>query len=133
MRCRIDTFLTNSRLIFGRKFVWVAVLIVGDHKLVAQMGGYKHPGGGGFAPHQDAVAYRFVDHHISVMVPLDSATEESGCLFVASGYENGKLPTDDRERYYANKRQVFADSGGDFNGERVRISISDDFLGRPVS
>ncbi len=153
---------------------------------------YKHPGGGGFAPHQDAVAYRFVDHHISVMVPLDSATEESGCLFVAEGYENGKLPTDDRgriaaavaaglpwqsvpleagdllffdsyvphrsgtntttrsrragfltynavsngdhrERYYADKRQVFADSGGDFDGERVRISISDDFLGRPVS
>ena len=59
---------------------------------------YKHPGGGGFAPHQDAVAYRFVDHHISCMVPLDPATEASGCLWVAPGYEQGQLPTDDRGR-----------------------------------
>ena len=152
---------------------------------------YKHPGGGGFAPHQDAVAYRFVDHHISCMVPLDPATEASGCLWVAPGYEHGQLPTDDRgriepsaaaslnwrsvpvepgdllffdsytphysetnttnrprraayltynaaslgdhrERYYADKVAEFDQAGGDFDGERVRISISDDFLGRPV-
>jgi ectoine hydroxylase-related dioxygenase (phytanoyl-CoA dioxygenase family) len=153
---------------------------------------YKQPGGGGFAPHQDATAYRFVDHHISCMVPLDPATPASGCLYVARGYEAGRLPTDERgridattadrldwqpvplepgdllffdsytphhsdtntttrarraayltynaaslgdhrDRYYADKRAVFADQGGDFDGERVRISISDDFLGRPVS
>jgi hypothetical protein len=152
---------------------------------------YKHPGGGGFAPHQDATAYRFVDHHISCMVPLDPATPESGCLYVAGGYANGSLPTDARgrieeetaalldwqpvllepgdllffdsytphysdtnttdrprraayltynaaskghfrERYYADKRAEFATAGGDFDGERVRISISDDFLGRPA-
>ena len=55
---------------------------------------YKHPGGGGFAPHQDAVAYRFVDHHISCMVPLDPATEASGCLWVCAGLRTG--PTADR-------------------------------------
>ena len=152
---------------------------------------YKHPGGGGFAPHQDAVAYRFVDHHISCMVPLDPATEASGCLWVSPGYEQGLLPTDDRgriessaaatlnwrpvpvepgdllffdsytphysetnttnrprraayltynaaslgdhrEQYYADKRAEFDQAGGDFDGERVRISISDDFLGQPV-
>lgn len=152
---------------------------------------YKQPGGGGFAPHQDAVAYRFVDHHISCMVPLDPATEASGCLWVAMGYEQGQLPTDDRgriepsaatalnwrpvpvepgdllffdsytphysetnttnrprraayltynaaslgdhrERYYADKVGEFDQAGSDFDGERVRISISDDFLGRPV-
>ena len=59
---------------------------------------YKHPGGGGFAPHQDATAYRFVDHHISCMVPLDPSTEASGCLHVAAGYAAGRLPTDDRGR-----------------------------------
>jgi ectoine hydroxylase-related dioxygenase (phytanoyl-CoA dioxygenase family) len=153
---------------------------------------YKQPGGGGFAPHQDATAYRFVDHHISCMVPLDPATEASGCLWVAPGYRTGQLPTDERgrieesvaesldwrpvpldagdllffdsytphysdtntterprraayltynaaslgdhrERYYADKRDEFARSGGDFDGERVRISITDDFLGRPAN
>lgn len=152
---------------------------------------YKQPGGGGFAPHQDATAYRFVDHHISCMVPLDPATPASGCLYVAPGYETGRLPTDERgrieatsaeqlawqpvplqpgdllffdsytphfsdtntttrarraayltynaaslgdhrDRYYADKRAEFERAGSDFDGERVRISISDDFLGRPV-
>ncbi len=152
---------------------------------------YKQPGGGGFAPHQDAVAYRFVDHHISCMVPLDPATPASGCLYVAPGFDEGRLPTDQRgriedataaqldwravplepgdllffdsytphysdtnttqrprraayltynaaslgdhrDRYYADKRAEFERAGDDFDGERVRISISDDFLGRPV-
>jgi ectoine hydroxylase-related dioxygenase (phytanoyl-CoA dioxygenase family) len=152
---------------------------------------YKQPGGGGFAPHQDATAYRFVNHHISCMVPLDPSTEASGCLYVAPGHDAGQLPTDERgrieestaaqlawrpvelrpgdllffdsytphhsgtntsararraayltynaaalgdhrDRYYADKRAEFARAGDDFDGERVRISISDDFLGRPV-
>lgn len=153
---------------------------------------YKQPGGGGFAPHQDATAYRFVDHHISCMVPLDPATTASGCLYVAPGFEAGQLPTDHRgriehatadrlawqavplepgdllffdsytphysdtnttqrarraayltynaasrgdhrERYYADKRAEFSAAGDDFEGERVRISITDDFLGKPVT
>jgi len=152
---------------------------------------FKQPGGGGFAPHQDAAAYRFVDHHISCMVPLDPATEASGCLWVAPGYDTDRLPTDargrieqgiadaldwqpvhlepgdllffdsytphfsetnrttrarramyltynaaslgdHRARYYADKRAEFEQAGTSFDGERVRISISDDFLGRPV-
>lgn len=59
---------------------------------------YKQPGGAGFAPHQDATAYRFVDHHVSVMVPIDPASMASGCLYFASGYEVGLMPTDDRGR-----------------------------------
>ncbi len=59
---------------------------------------YKHPGGGGFAPHQDASAYRFVDHHISVMVPIDAATEASGCLWFADGHRDGLMETDGRGR-----------------------------------
>ena len=153
---------------------------------------YKHPGGGGFAPHQDATAYRFVDHHISVMVPLDMASEASGCLWFAPGHRRGQLPTDERGRiaehavdrlswapveatpgdmvffdsyaphrsdtnrtdhprralyltynaasrgdfrapYYADKEAEFAREGASFDDQRVRISISDDFLGRPVS
>ena len=150
---------------------------------------YKQPGGGGFAPHQDAPAYRFVDHHISVMVPLDPATEASGCLWVAHGHERGLLPmeglrglrddivaeldwqpvelepgdllwfdsyaphrsdtnTTDRARralyltynaasagdfrttYYQDKVAEFDALDG--AADRVRLSITDDFLGRPV-
>lgn len=47
---------------------------------------YKQPGGAGFAPHQDATAYRegplaAIPRHISVMIPLDAATVDNGCLF----------------------------------------------------
>jgi hypothetical protein len=153
---------------------------------------YKHPGGAGFAPHQDATAYRFADHHVSCMLPVDPATAASGCLHVASGHHrDGQLPTDARGRveaevadalpwevvevspgdllwfdsytphrseanstdrarralyltynaasagdlratYYTDKATELAASDGTFGGERVRISISDDFLGRPV-
>lgn len=153
---------------------------------------YKQPGGGGFAPHQDAPAYRFVDHHISVMVPLDPATVASGCLWASRGHTRGMLPRDgnrglapevvdeldwqpvelepgdllwfdsyaphysetngtDRARralyltynaasagdfrstYYDDKRAEFdALDGSGGSGETVRLSIADDFLGRPV-
>ncbi|MDZ7676406.1 MAG: phytanoyl-CoA dioxygenase family protein [Acidimicrobiales bacterium] len=168
-----------------------AALLGEDAVLFKEKVNYKQPGGAGFAPHQDATAYRFVDHHVSCMVPIDPATEASGCLWVASGSHDGPLPTDDggridegvvrgldwepvevapgdvlwfdsytphqsgtnttdrprralyltynaasegdqRERYYADKRAEFSTAGGTFGDERVRISITDDFLGRPV-
>jgi ectoine hydroxylase-related dioxygenase (phytanoyl-CoA dioxygenase family) len=55
---------------------------------------YKHPGGGGFAPHQDATASRFVDHHVSVMVPIDPATVANGCLWFADAEVDAILPHD---------------------------------------
>jgi len=152
---------------------------------------YKQPGGAGFAPHQDATAYRFVDHHVSVMVPIDPSTLRSGCLFFAPGHRGGLMPTDERGRvdaqhaatliwepieaepgdlvvfdsyaphysdtnhtgrprralyltyntaargdhrvaYYEDKAAEFGREGGTFDDERVRMSINDDFLGRPV-
>jgi len=152
---------------------------------------YKHPGGAGFAYHQDATAYRFVDHHISCMVPIDPSTVESGTLYFAPGHTMRLMPTTDggriestfaetldwrpiearpgdviffdsyaphysgsnnsdrsrramyltynaaskgdhRSRYYADKLAEFEAAGKSFSGERVRISINDDFLGIPV-
>jgi len=55
---------------------------------------YKHPGGAGFAAHQDAPAYRFVDFHVSCMLPLEPATEASGCLWVAEGRHREVLAMD---------------------------------------
>lgn len=151
---------------------------------------YKQPGGAGFAPHQDAPAYRFVDFHVSCMVPLEPATEASGCLWVADGRRrqvlamdglrgladdvvagldwhavelapgdllwfdsyvphrsgtnvtdlprralyltyNGAAAGDFRTTYYEDKQATFAGLGGE--ADRARLSITDDFLGRPVS
>ena len=57
---------------------------------------YKLPGGAGYAPHQDAPAYRFVENHVSCMVAVDDATERNGCLEVVSGEHHHVLPMDDR-------------------------------------
>jgi ectoine hydroxylase-related dioxygenase (phytanoyl-CoA dioxygenase family) len=56
---------------------------------------YKLPGGAGYAPHQDAPAYRFVDTHVSCMVAVDDALVGNGCLEVVSGRHHELLPMDD--------------------------------------
>lgn len=170
---------------------WAAAVLGEPAVLFKEKVNYKKPGGAGFAPHQDATAYRFADHHVSCMVPVDPATVESGSLEVAAGHRLGHLPTDAggrieeataaklawqpvelapgdilwfdsytphrsgtntttrarralyltynaaaygdlRDTYYADKAAELEASDGTFGGERVRISISDDFLGRPV-
>ena len=47
---------------------------------------YKLAGGSGFAAHQDSPAYiGLADDHVSVMVAVDAATEQNGCLQVCPG------------------------------------------------
>ncbi len=55
---------------------------------------HKLPGGAGYAPHQDAPAYRFVDVHVSCMVAIDDADEDNGCLEVVSDAHHRLWPTD---------------------------------------
>lgn len=57
---------------------------------------YKLAGGAGYAPHQDAPAYRFVDVHLSCMVAVDDATVDNGCLEVAEAAHAEVLPMDPR-------------------------------------
>src|SRR5579864_5449317 len=56
---------------------------------------YKLPGGAGYAPHQDAPAYRFVEVHVSCMLAIDDANETNGCLEVVSGAHDRIWPLDD--------------------------------------
>jgi hypothetical protein len=56
---------------------------------------YKQPGGAGFRPHQDAVAYPGVARVVSLLLALDDCTHMSGCLWLAPGVD-GVLPVDDR-------------------------------------
>ena len=43
---------------------------------------FKLPGGAGFSPHQDAPAYVDfgIEHHLTLMAPVDAFTRENGCL-----------------------------------------------------
>ena len=56
---------------------------------------YKQPGGAGFRPHQDRVAYPGVTRVMSILVAIDACSTESGCLWLAGGV-NEVLETDDR-------------------------------------
>jgi hypothetical protein len=56
---------------------------------------YKQPGGAGFSPHQDKVAYPGVERVMSILVAIDDCRVESGCLWL-SGDAHDVLPVDDR-------------------------------------
>jgi hypothetical protein len=56
---------------------------------------YKLVGGAGYAPHQDAPAYPFIDQHVSCMVAVDDATPANGCLEVVDACHHEILPTDE--------------------------------------
>jgi 2-aminoethylphosphonate dioxygenase len=56
---------------------------------------YKLPGGAGFAPHQDAPAFSSFGqrYHVTVMIAVDPATVQNGCLEVVDGFHGaGLLP-----------------------------------------
>ena len=56
---------------------------------------FKLAGGAGFEPHQDAPAFTTFGqrYHITLMVSIDPATRENGCLEVADGHHGtGLLP-----------------------------------------
>ena len=56
---------------------------------------FKMPGGDGFRPHQDSQAGwdAYADFFVSVMVTIDEATEENGCLRVVPGHHKCGLFT----------------------------------------
>jgi len=56
---------------------------------------FKMPGGDGFKPHQDSQAGwdRYADFFVSVLVTIDAATEENGCLEICAGHHKQGLYT----------------------------------------
>lgn len=54
---------------------------------------FKMPGGGGFKPHQDSQAgwEDYAKYFISVLVCIDEATVENGCLQMVAGYQHKGL------------------------------------------
>ena len=56
---------------------------------------FKLPGGAGFEPHQDAPAFTTFGqrYHVTVMISVDPATTQNGCLEIVDGFHGaGLLP-----------------------------------------
>src|SRR6478672_2439435 len=97
--CRTENFVPFHEglrsLLTGGPMVATASALLGEPAvLYKEKINYKLPGGAGYAPHQDAPAYRFVTTHVSCMVAVDDATAENGCLEVVSDLHHDLLPVD---------------------------------------
>ena len=71
----------------------VAQLLGEEAVLFKEKINFKMPGGDGFKPHQDSQAgwKDYADYFISVMVCLDEATIDNGCLQLVAGHQNHGL------------------------------------------
>ena len=98
--CRTENFVPfhpgmRSLLTEGRMVAIATALLGSEAVLYKEKINYKLVGGAGFAPHQDAPAYPFLDAHVSCMVSVDDADEANGCLEVVSGRYGEVLPMDE--------------------------------------
>lgn len=98
--CRTENFVPfhdglRSLLTEGPMLAMAAALLGEPATLYKEKINYKLPGGAGYAPHQDAPAYRFVHTHVSCMVAVDDSLLDNGCLEVVSGRHHELLATDD--------------------------------------
>ena len=97
--CRTERYVDDHRglrdLITTPPLVDIAAQLLGEAVvLYKEKVNYKHPGGAGFAAHQDAMAYRFAHNHITCLVAVDGMTEDNGCLEFARGTFASILPDD---------------------------------------
>lgn len=85
-----------SDLLTAGSMIEVASALIGSTAvLYKEKINYKLPGGAGYAPHQDAPAYPFIDAHVSCMVAIDDSTLDNGCLEVVSGRHSEMLPMEE--------------------------------------
>ena len=70
-----------------------AQLLGEDALLFKEKINFKMPGGDGFKPHQDSQAGwdAYADFFLSVLICIDEATVENGCLKMVSGHHNTGL------------------------------------------
>ena len=71
----------------------IASTLLGERALIyKEKINYKQTGGAGYAPHQDAAAYRYVNHHVTCLVAVDDMTPDNGCLEFAPGCLDALMP-----------------------------------------
>lgn len=99
--CRTEGFLDDHeelrRLITEGALPALMAALSGEPMLIyKEKINYKHPGGAGFAPHQDLTAYPHVELNITALAPIDPMTAENGCLELAEFGARARLPNDGR-------------------------------------
>jgi hypothetical protein len=99
--CRTENFTPfhegMKEVLRGGVLCDIASALLGEQAvLYKEKINYKLAGGAGYAPHQDAPAYRFVDTHVSCMIAIDDADEKNGCLEVVEAMHSEILPMDDK-------------------------------------
>ena len=98
--CRVERFLEDHpplrELIVDGILPMLASTLLGERAVIyKEKINYKLAGGAGYAPHQDAAAYRYVNHHVTCLVAVDDMTPENGCLEFAPGQQAGLMPLDE--------------------------------------
>jgi hypothetical protein len=96
--CRVENFLEHhagfERLLRGPTLLGLVGELMGEPAaLFKEKINFKLPGGNGFAAHQDAPAFVTFGqrYHITLMIAVDRATRENGCLEVVRGRHNEGL------------------------------------------
>lgn len=98
--CRVENFVPHHdrlrEVLDGRGLAEMVARLIGEPAfLYKDKINFKLPGGNGFAPHQDAPAFteQGQRQHITVMIAVDRATVENGCVeVVIGGHTHGTLP-----------------------------------------
>ena len=96
----------------------VGQLLGEDAVLFKEKVNVKMPGGDGFKPHQDSQAGwdAYAKLFVTVLVSIDEATEENGCLKIAAGeHQRGIVPrlgAADRRRHGGHGFHVLPDQAG---------------------
>jgi ectoine hydroxylase-related dioxygenase (phytanoyl-CoA dioxygenase family) len=98
--CRVERFLDDHpqlrALIVAGTLPLIASTLLGERAILyKEKINYKLAGGAGYAPHQDAAAYRYVNHHVTCLVAVDDMTPDNGCLEFAAEHQHELLPLDD--------------------------------------
>ena len=82
----LNAFLTSGKVMDAVSALFGEPAVLYKEKI-----NYKYPGGGGYAPHQDAMAYHPVSRHITCLISIDEVTSGNGCLSF-SPYPHGAQP-----------------------------------------
>ena len=99
--CRIEYFLDfhdEFKTLANNTYILdlISQLINDKAILFKEKINFKAPNSNGFKPHQDAPAFKSFNqyYHVTLMIAIDKATKENGCLKIVKGgkYKNKILP-----------------------------------------